>query len=435
MSTNATIPANAPAPLTMTEVLRVPVMRRLWFAQLVSTFGDFLALFAVINYLTFHLNANAEQVTSLQIAYMGPIAVLGVLAGVFVDRWSLKPTLVGSDLTRAALCLLLLVAHSTMQFYAIMAAISVVSSFFGPAQGVAIRSVVPMHGLRSANSLMQQVMFGMRIVGPPLAGVMYTVLGARACYIGDSISFVCSGLLIASLAISRPALKAMEAKLDETNPAQPKGGIAAGITTIWTDMKQGISFIVHHAGLLFVILAFAAGMFVLGCFGPLIAVYVRDTLHQSTKTYSVISAMIGVGMFLGVNLLNTAGKKLKNATLVYSGLGGMAISVCMLAGLPYVWAAILANLMIGLAVGCIIVPATTLMQQETPPALMGRVGSTMMSVVFGAQIVGLILSGQIANRVGVRHVFAYCAVLLVVLMAVGKLFMEPKPNPETTPAV
>ena len=50
----------------------------------------------------------------------------------------------------------------------------------------------------------------------------------------------------------------------------------------------------------------------------------------------------------------------------------------------------------------------------------------MMSIVFGAQIVGLILSGQIANQVGVRHVFAYCAVLLVVLMAVGKLFMEPK---------
>jgi MFS family permease len=115
-----------PAPLTMAEVLRVPVMRRLWYAQLVSTFGDFLALFAVINFLTFQLHANAEQVTGLQIAYMAPIAVLGILAGVFVDRWPLKPTMVASDLTRAGLCLLLLFAHSTMSFYAIMAAISVV---------------------------------------------------------------------------------------------------------------------------------------------------------------------------------------------------------------------------------------------------------------------------------------------------------------------
>ena len=75
------------------------------------------------------------------------------------------------------------------------------------------------------------------------------------------------------------------------------------------------------------------------------------------------------------------------------------------------------------------------MQQETPAALMGRVGSTMMSIVFGAQILGLILSGQVANRLGVERVFEYCAVMLVVLIIMGKLFMEPKPHsPEPTPA-
>ena len=412
----------------MAEVLRVPVMRRLWIAQLVSTFGDFLALFAVINFLTFNLNAKADQVTGLQIAYQLPIAVLGVLAGVFVDRWALKPTMVASDLLRACLCLLLLFAHSIFQFYAIMAGISVVSSFFGPAQGVAIRSAVPLHGLRSANSLMQQVLFGMRIVGPPLASALYVHFGERTCYIGDSISFICSGVLIASLALTRPALAAMEKKLDGAGaaPEAPKKGIAAGLATIGSDMKTGISFIVHHAGVLFVILALAAGMFVLGCFGPLIAVYVRDSLHASTRTYGYVSAMIGVGMFAGVTGLNTLGKNLKNTTLVYSGLLGIGVGVALLGGVPQVWAAILADLIIGLAVGGIIVPATTMIQQETPPALMGRVGSTNMSLIFGAQILGLVLSGVFAERIGVRHVFLYCAVLLVLLAAGGKLFMEPK---------
>jgi MFS family permease len=413
----------------MGEVLRVPVMRRLWYAQLISTFGDFLALFAVINFLTFHLDATPRDVTGLQIAYLLPIAVLGILAGVFVDRWSLKPTLVASDITRAGLCLLLLFAHSTLHFYLILASISVVSSFFGPAQGVVIRSAVPLHGLRSANSLMQQVMFGMRIVGPPLAGVMYKALGASACYIGDSISFVCSGLLIASLAISRPALAAMEKKLDENDAAPPKQGIAAGLATIGADMRVGISFIVHHAGVLFVILALASGMFVLGCFGPLIAIYVRDSLHASTGVYSVVSAMIGVGMFGGVTGLNAVGKNVKNTTQVYAGLGGIALGLCLLGGIPQVWSAIAADLIIGLAVAGIIVPATTMIQQETPPALMGRVGSTNMSVIFGAQILGLVLSGVLANQIGVRKVFAVCAVMLVVLIVVGKFFMEPKPAP------
>jgi MFS family permease len=418
----------------MGDVLRFPVMRRLWYAQLVSTFGDFLALFAVINFLTFTLHVDAEHATNLQISYLLPVAVLGVLAGVFVDRWPLKPTLVASDFTRAGLCLLLLFAHTTVQFYCIMASISVFSSFFGPAQGVVIRSAVPLHGLRSANSLLQQVMFGMRIVGPPLAGVMYKVLGAKACFIGDSISFVCSGVLIASLAIGAPALAEMEKKLDENEAAPPRKGFAAGLATIGSDMKVGISFIVHHAGVLFVILALASGMFVLGCFGPLIAVYVRDSLHASTGIYSAASAMIGVGMFAGVSALNAVGKNVKNTTQVYAGLGGIAVGLCLLGGVPRVWAAIAACLVIGLAVAGIVVPATTMMQQETPPALLGRVGSTNMSVIFGAQILGLVLSGLLANYIGVRKVFAVCAVMLVILIAIGKLFMEPKPHPEPTPA-
>jgi MFS family permease len=73
-----------------------------------------------------------------------------------------------------------------------------------------------------------------------------------------------------------------------------------------------------------------------------------------------------------------------------------------------------------------VVPANTLIQQETPAALMGRVGSSTMSFVFGAQLLGLVLSGILADRLGVQKVFAVCAVLLVLLVVAGKLFMEPK---------
>src|ERR1700716_3966513 len=310
-----------PAPLSMGDVMRIPMMRRLWYAQIVSVFGDFLALFAVISILTFKFHATAQQVTGVQIAYMLPIAILGILAGVFVDRWPLKPTMISSDSIRAALCLLLLTAHQVWHFYAILVAISVVSSFFTPAQGVAIRSAVPLHGLRSANALMQQVMFGMRIIGPAIAAFMVAYLGEKSCYVLDSVSFVGSACLIASVALVRTAPKA----------AAPGAENISAIGKIWLDMKQGISFIVHHAGLLFVILAMAAGMFVLGCFGPLIAVYVRDNLHASTRTFGVASALIGMGMFIGVNGLITIGKNIRNPTLVYCGLGGIAAGLTILA--------------------------------------------------------------------------------------------------------
>ena len=425
MATTPTTSVTMPEPLSMGAVLRIPVMRRLWYAQIVSNFGDFLALFAVIGFLTFDVRANAQQITGVQIAYQLPIAVLGILAGVFVDRWPLKSTMVASDLLRAGLCLLLLIAHNIWGFYAALAAISVVSSFFSPAQGVAIRAAVPLHGLRSANALMQQVMFLARIAGPAVAAMLVASFGPTSCYWADAASFVASACLIASVTMTRPEEKVAEAVLQPADKAAPAEE-AKGVAKVWSDMKQGIRFIVHHAALLFVILALASGMFVLGCFGPLIAVYVRDILHGSTKVFGAASAMIGIGILIGINALNAFGKNIKNTVLVYSGLGGIAAGLAVLTLLHFVWSTIVGNFMIGFSVAGIIIPTQVMIQQETPPALMGRVGSTVMSTVFTAQILGLVASGLLAQHIGVTQVFAICAGMLLVLISVGKLFMEPK---------
>jgi len=427
------IPSPVPDPLSMREVLAIAPLRRIWYAQTVSVFGDFMALFAVITVMTFNLHATPQQITGVQIAYLLPIAVLGIISGVFVDRWPVKITLVLSDYVRALLCLLLLFAHSIWEYYAVMASISIFSSFFSPAQGVAIRSVVPMHGLRSANSLMQQAFFILRIVGGPVAVFVVHVFTAKWNYVIDSASFIASGSLIASIALNIPRKSAEPAA---KVIAEEKSGIAR----ILEDMKQGISFIFHHAALLFVILALAAGMFVMGCFGPLIAVFVRDSLKASSGIFSACSACIGVGLFLGMTLLNAVAKKAKNTTLVYFGLGGIAVGTLLLALGPHITVAripidiaftIVGCFMIGFACAGIIIPSQTMIQQETPQAMLGRVGSTVMSLIFSAQIAGLLLSGVLANYTSIRRVFILCTIMLAVLMLAGKLWMEPEDH---TPA-
>ena len=401
--------------MSMREVLRITTMRRLWYAQIVSIFGDFLALFAVIAALTFKLHATPQQIIGVQISYLVPIAVLGILAGVFVDRWPLKRTLVSSDLIRGCLVMLLLLSSQIWHFYVILAAISVVSSFFGPAQGVVIRGVVPLHGLRSSNALMQQALFMMRIVGPAAAGMLVGAFGADFCYLLDAASFFASAGFIASVTIDRSL------GVHHHTAKEDMGAIAG----IWHDMQQGMSFILHHASLLFVIMAMSSGMFVLGCFGPLIAVYVRDSVHAANAVYGWASAMIGVGMVIGVNLLSTYGAKIRNTVLVYAGLLGIAAGLLLLRVLADVWSTLVADFIIGGAVAGILIPAQTLMQQETPPELMGRVGSTFMSCVLTAQILGLLLSSVLAEFISVRNVFAICAAMLLLLALAGRLFMEP----------
>jgi MFS family permease len=164
----------------------------------------------------------------------------------------------------------------------------------------------------------------------------------------------------------------------------------------------------------------------MGCFGPLIAVYVRDSIHAGNTIYGWASAMIGIGILTGINLLNTFGTKIRNTILVYTGLSGIAVGLVLLTAVTHIWSTLLGDFLIGFSVAGIIIPAQTMIQQETPPQLMGRVGSTVMSVIFSAQILGLLLSGALAQVTSVRTVFAICAGMLVLLTLAGKLFMEPK---------
>jgi MFS family permease len=401
----------------MAAVLRIPMMRHLWYSQVISVFGDFVALYAVISVLTFKFHATAQQVTNVQLAYLVPVALLGVIAGVFVDRWPLKMTMVASDAIRALLVLMLLAATSLWHFYLALAAISIFSSFFGPAQGVAVRWAVPLRGLGSANALMQQVTFGMRIFGPACAVFLVETLGADSCYILDCVSFAGSACLIASVAFIRPKDPSSPANL----VAAPKG---SPLRRIWSDMEAGFNFIFHDAGLLFVIVALAAGMFVIGCFAPLTAVYVRDILHAPTRIFGIASGLVGVGMVVGINSLNVFASQVKKSILVYAGLAGIAAGLFLLAGVPEIWSAFLGEFVIGFAFAAIFIPSQTMIQEDTPTALLGRVGSTVMSAILTAQIAGLILSGVLAEYVGVREVFALCALLLALLIIVGLISMR-----------
>jgi MFS transporter, DHA3 family, macrolide efflux protein len=416
MSTVEATAAAAAAPMSFRAVLRIEVMRRVWYAQVISLFGDFLALFAVIAVVSFTMHGTPNQVTGVQIAYMLPIVLVGPVAGVFVDRWPLKPTLVGSDLIRAVLAVLLIPASAVWQVCLVLAALSCVSAFFGPAQQVTIRTTVPANGLISANALMQIAFMGMRIVGPATAGTVAATFGPGTCYAIDVVSFVISAALIGSVTIRRPVAAASSGQETSSNR----------IHAIWRDMSQGVNFIFHHAAVLFVVLAMAAGLFTIGCFGPLIAIYVRDTLHASARLFGVISASVGVGLLVGTQAVRRLAARFSSDALVLSGLAGIGAGVFLLGAVPHTAAALAGTLIIGFAFAGIMVPAQTLIQRETPQDMIGRVSSTNISVAFLAQIIGLVLSGVLADRLGVRAVFLLCAGLAMAMAVGGRALLHAK---------
>jgi MFS family permease len=79
----------------------------------------------------------------------------------------------------------------------------------------------------------------------------------------------------------------------------------------------------------------------------------------------------------------------------------------------------------GFGISFVVVAAQTLMQQETPPAMLGRVSSSFMSVFSLAQVLGLLLSGYLAVWVGIRAVFLPCAAALALVATVGLIQHKP----------
>lgn len=407
--------------LSIQDVMQIPAFRRLWAGQLVSLFGDFLAIFAVLSFATFSLHATATQITYITVSFLVPFAFFGPIAGVFVDRWNLKRTMIISDLIRAVLVVLLIRASNIYAIYAVLMTMSFVSTFFVPAQSVTLRTLVPPNGLMSANALMQQAMQVIRIVTPALAGALVGWFGAYVCYLIDTSSFLFSALMIAPLTINRVMTPAATDKKNS-------------VGSIVSEFGAGMKFILTHANISFVILALTAGMFAISCFGPLVAVFVRDNLKADEFVFGAVNSLIGVGMILCTIAIGKFAQSRSKSKMVIEGLLVIGISVAVMATFGNIPMSAVGMFGIGVGSGLIMIPSMTLIQTETPMEMVGRVSSSVWSLLSIAQVVGLVFSGSLAAKLGIVNLFYLSAVLLTVIAAFGffRLQSRTPQNPDLT---
>jgi MFS transporter, DHA3 family, macrolide efflux protein len=388
--------------LSVKEVLRERPVRRIWIAQMVSVFGDFLALFAIFAIVTFQLHGTPTQVSMIMVAFLLPLAVISPLAGVFVDKWNVKATMITSDVIRGLLVLTLIFVRDLNVIYATFFLLATVSAFFIPAQSVAVRTLAPANGLLSVNALMTQAVQGIMIISPGIAGLLVDGVGANACFIFDSISFFVSAGLVASLTIRR-----------EAAPASTEA------RSVLQSLGQGFQFIFTHAAISFVMIAMTAGMFAVRCFGALLSVYVRDVLVSNAKLFGLLNSLIGIGMILGSQVIRKFAQKTTHQLIVIYGLAGMGVSVLITAIFGMVASTAAGMLGLGFCVAFIMITAQTLIQRETPAPMLGRVSSSLMSLLAIAQVLAMLVAGPVAQFSGIRNLYFGSAAMLFAMALLG----------------
>jgi MFS transporter, DHA3 family, macrolide efflux protein len=146
---------------------------------------------------------------------------------------------------------------------------------------------------------------------------------------------------------------------------------------------------------------------------------VRDVLKGNTSLFGILGSLIGVGMILGTPLIRRISRDRSNSHIVTGGLAAVGFAIALIAVFGTTPAAVAGILMLGFFLAFIIVPAQVLMQEHTPKNMLGRVTGSMVSVIVGSQVLGMLLSGEIATVVGIRNVYYGSASLLLLLAAGG----------------
>ena len=131
---------------------------RLWWAQLISQFGDRIYQMALIGLIAERAPGSAIQLAKLMAFTVIPVFLIGPVAGVYVDRWDRRTTLFVCDFLRGLLVLampfIFIHRDSMVPIYIIVFLVFCLSRFYVPAKMSILPDLVSSENLLMANSLM-----------------------------------------------------------------------------------------------------------------------------------------------------------------------------------------------------------------------------------------------------------------------------------------
>ncbi|MGH9360968.1 MAG: MFS transporter [Thermoanaerobaculia bacterium] len=371
---------------------------RLWSAQVVSQVGDWLAVVAIFSRVAFAAGGTPSEVSGILVAFLLPFALLGPLPGVLVDRWHPRSAMVASDLARAVLVVLLAFATSLAWTYVLVFLLSVVSAFFLPAQTVAVPLLVRREQLLVANSINTQTLHLTKVIGPALGGLLVGAVGETACFLIDAGSFVASAVVLSGLRLRR-----QEAGAQGTAPS------------VLRDLVEGVRFASRRASLVFVMVTMGATVLTLGAFNSLLAVYVRELLAGGARAFGLLVSALGAGTIAGALLVGKCAQRVPRAPLAALGILALGAGLFGFTAAAHLAVVLGWSTLLGLFAGAVFVPTQTLVQEDTPSGLLGRVSSTLASTATLSQLAGIAGAGLVAEALGLRAVFRLVAAGLVAI--------------------
>jgi MFS family permease len=410
-----------------------PDLARLVSAGLVSMTGDWL-LAVGLTYAVYDLTGSTMASAGVFLTSLLPQVLVGLVAGVLVDRWDRRRTMLVANLVLAVgLLPLLLVgdAGSIWVVYPVLVVEAVVETLFAPAEQAMLPRVVDESDsaeLVTANALNDQARNVARLVGGALGGVLAAVGGIPLVALADCGTFLLAALLVFRIRTSGAVAPREESAEDVVRGrfAELRADWVEGARVAWS------SRVVRVLAVFWLITSFGEGIW-----GTLFAPYVRSVLDGGAEALGLISGIQAVGGVIGGLFAASYGARWRPARMLgfgalVFGLVDLAIAVYPL-GYVHAWPAAALMVVVGLPGAVMSAGMMTLFQQHTDDRERGRVFTLLLLVRSTFQVLGSLTAGLLGGAIGIVPVMAcqgagyLLAGLLVVLLLVRTGAPEPVP--------
>jgi MFS family permease len=378
----------------------------LWIGEIISHFGDRLAQMALVGLylketITISLSHSVPMMRDLFFFSTLPVVIFAPLAGVYVDRWRRKSTLMSCDFLRAGLILvipLLIIYQSGMaHIYAVIFLIFAVTSFFTPARSAIIPNLVEKGELLAANSLSNVTRMAATIGGVSIGGVVVAFIGVRTSFYLDSLSFALSGLAISTI------------KMKEDPPSNSR----SGLREVGRELIQGLKFIGGERKIKFV----AASLFILmaasGLGYVIVTVFVTKALGLGTIGLSILAASVGATVLCGSLLYSHFGEHFRRDRVILASIIMAGIGTIILAQSRTIFLLSIGVGVIGMVASPIMIASYTLTQEITPDRIRGRVFAALEVIISSAFLIFVWLAGVLGTRIPPSQVFYLIGITLL----------------------
>jgi Na+/melibiose symporter-like transporter len=375
-------------------------LRTLLMAGLVSLTGDWVLRVGLAYYVYVLTRSTVASALTLLASFV-PQIVLGSLAGVFVDRWDPRRTMIAADLALALGLLPLLAVNRAGDMwlvYAVLAWEGGVQQFFAPAEQTALPSLAGDENLPTANALAGQNRDLSRLAGSAIGGVLVAAGGLAPLVLVDAGSFVVSAALLVRLPPAASASRAAATSLRDR---------LTGLRRQWT---EGLQVSTRHRVLRTMLLFLLITCIGEGIMATLFAPFVRSILRGSGAEYGVMMSAQAIGGISGGLLAASLGNRVGTARAL--GTAAIAFGALDLALFLYplawtaVWPATVLIATAGVPGAFVIAAALTLIQRHTSDGHRGRVFGALNAVEGAAVVGGTVAAGFLARTLGIVAVLA-----------------------------